>query len=354
MRDELGRIERSAESEIKAARNLEELEARRIQFLGRERGALTVILRGLKDLPTGERASLGQRANALRITIEHLIEARAHMLKRETAQSALKRERLDVTRPGRKPERGHLHPITHIRRRLETIFASMGFSVVEGPEVETEFYNFDALNLPETHPAREMQDTWWLRHPPARMRKAGREMRSRLLLRTQVTAIQIRFMEHRNPPFRIIMPGTVFRREATDASHEIQFTQMDGLMVDKNVSLANLKGIMHMVMRELFGKDIKLRLRAGYFPFVEPGVEMDMECLACRQKGCSVCQQSGWVEIFPGGVVHPNVFKAAGYNPREWQGIAFDLGLDRIAMMKYKIPDIRLFHSGDVRFLKQF
>ena len=220
--------------------------------------------------------------------------------------------------------------------------------------MELEYYNFDSLNLPETHPAREMQDTWWLDHPPISFRSGNRDIKSRLLLRTQVTAIQVRYMETHQPPLRIIMPGLVYRREATDPSHEIQFSQMDGLMVDRNVSLADLKGIMELVMRELFGKNIKLRLRAGYFPFVEPGVEMDMECLACRQKGCSVCQQTGWIEIFPGGVVHPNVFKAAGYTPREWQGIAFDLGLDRIAMMKYKIPDIRLFHSGDLRFLKQF
>lgn len=354
MLDELKKIESAAHAEIGVARTLAELEERRIQFLGRERGALTVILRRLKDLPQKERATVGAEANRLRKRIESLLAEREAELKRTTIESVLKRERLDVTRPGKKLERGHLHPITQIRRKLETIFASLGFSVVEGPEAEVEYYNFDALNLPETHPAREMQDTWWLRHPPITGRKNNREMRSRLLLRTQVTAIQVRFMERHSPPFRIIMPGTVFRREATDAAHEVQFTQMDGIMVDKKVSLSNLKGIMHLVMRGLFGKDIKLRLRAGYFPFVEPGVEMDMECLACRQKGCAICQQSGWIEIFPGGVVHPHVFKAAGYNSRDWQGIAFDLGLDRIAMMKYKIPDIRLFHSGDIRFLKQF
>lgn len=354
MRQELRRIEYSAESEIKAAQTLEELEERRIQFLGRERGALTIILRRLKDLPPEERASVGAEANRLRKSIETLLAEREKALKKTGLEAVLKKERLDVTRPGKKSERGHLHPITHIRRRLESIFASMGFSVAEGPEVETEFYNFDALNLPETHPAREMQDTWWLRHPAIMARRNAREIKSRLLLRTQVTAIQVRFMERHTPPFRIIMPGTVFRREATDASHEVQFTQMDGLMVDKKVSLANLKGIMQMVMRELFGQDVKLRLRAGYFPFVEPGVEMDMGCLACRQHGCSVCQRTGWIEIFPGGVVHPNVFRAAGYGPGQWQGIAFDIGLDRIAMMKYKIPDIRLFHSGDLRFLKQF
>lgn len=354
MPDEIEKIARSARAEIAAARNLNELEARRIQFLGRERGALTLVLRNLKNLPERERAAAGKRANALRETITRLIAERERKLKQTSFETTLEREWLDVTRPGRKPERGHLHPLTQIRRKLESIFASMGFGVVEGPEVELEYYNFDSLNLPETHPAREMQDTWWLRHPPITVRKGGRAIQSRLLLRTQVTAIQVRYMERHTPPFRIIMPGVVYRREATDASHEMQFTQMDGLMVDRKVSLADLKGIMQVVMRELFGKDIRLRLRAGYFPFVEPGVEMDMECLACRQKGCSVCQKTGWIEIFPGGVVHPNVFRGAGYNPREWQGIAFDLGLDRIAMMHYKIPDIRLFHSGDLRFLKQF
>jgi len=350
MESELKKIRGAARDEIAKSANLDAVEKNRIAFLGRK-GALTAILRALKDLPPEERKTLGAEANRLRQDIEKLIIEKRGELGKTTRESILKKEWLDVTRPGPVKERGHLHPITRMRRELEDIFMSMGFQIVEGPEVELEYYNFDALNLPETHPAREMQDTWWLDAKPVTLQKQGRKIETEQLLRTQVTSIQVRYMETHNPPFRIIMPGFVFRREATDASHEIQFYQMDGMIVDKKVSFADLKGIMETVMKRLFGERIRLRLRAGYFPFVEPGVEMDIECLACGQKGCSICKQSGWIEIFPGGIVHPNVFKAAGYDPREWQGIAFDLGLNRIAMMKYKIPDIRLFNSGDLRFL---
>lgn len=352
--DNIDTIRKNALSALRSVRNLDDLEGLRIRYFGREKGALTLILRSLRNLPEGKRKKLGAAANRLREEIEESLTRKKKVLEHITHESVLKKEWLDITRPGEKPSRGHLHPITQTRRELEGIFSSMGFEIAEGPEVELEYYNFDSLNLPETHPAREMQDTWWIKHPPVSFKKQGRDIKSRLLLRTQVTSIQVRFMEKRQPPFRIIMPGTVFRREATDASHEMQFTQMDGLMVDKKVSLSNLKGIMETVLKKLFGPKIKTRLRAGYFPFVEPGVEMDIECLYCKQKGCSVCKRSGWIEVFPGGVVHPNVFRAAGYNPQNWQGIAWDIGVDRIAILKYKIPDLRLLRSGDLRFLKQF
>lgn len=352
--DNIDAIRKNALSALRSVKTLDALEGLRIRYLGREKGALTLILRSLKNLPEGERKKLGEAANRLREEIEESFARKKKEMERVTRESILKKERLDITRPGEKPGRGHLHPITQTRRELEDIFSSMGFEIAEGPEVELEYYNFDSLNLPETHPAREMQDTWWIKHPQVSFKKQGRDIKSRLLLRTQVTSIQVRFMEKRQPPFRIIMPGTVFRREATDASHEMQFTQMDGLMVDKKVSLSDLKGIMETVLKKLFGPKIKTRLRAGYFPFVEPGVEMDIECLYCKQKGCSVCKRSGWIEVFPGGVVHPNVFRAAGYNPKNWQGIAWDIGVDRIAILKYKIPDLRLLRSGDLRFLKQF
>lgn len=353
MEKALAKIGESARKEIRSLKKPEELKKARIEFLGRK-GALSLILRQIGTLPEERRTSLGGYANSLREELTDLFSQKETELKKATYESILKKEWLDITRPGKKSERGHLHPITKTRRELEQIFTSMGFEVAEGPEVELEYYNFDSLNLPETHPAREMQDTWWIKHPPISLKKRGANIKSRLLLRTQVTSIQVRYMEKHQPPFRIIMPGTVFRREATDASHEMQFTQMDGLMVDKKVSLANLKGIMETVLKKLFGPKIKTRLRAGYFPFVEPGVEMDIECLYCKQRGCSVCKRSGWIEVFPGGVVHPNVFKAAGYNPRNWQGIAWDIGVDRIAILKYKIPDLRLLRSGDLRFLRQF
>ncbi len=353
MTDEIASIRAAFEKSLAAAATLDDTEKLRVQYLGR-RGAISILFDALKNLPPEERRAAGGEANALRRKIEEGIREKRAALEQSSHEGVLKKEWLDVTRPGVRQPRGHLHPLTQIRRELEDIFISMGFGIAEGPEMELEHYNFDVLNMPETHPARETQDTWWIRHPSISIKKQGEKKETHLLMRTQVTQIQVRYMEQNAPPFRIIMPGTVFRREATDASHEIQFAQMDGMMVDNKASLADLKGIMETVLKRLFGPRIKTRLRAGFFPFVEPGVEMDIECLYCRQKGCPVCKQSGWIEVFPGGVVHPRVFKAAGYDPQQWQGIAWDIGVDRIAILKYKIPDIRLLRSGDLRFLKQF
>lgn len=352
MTGELERIEKTAEAEIKAAPNLEELEERRIQFLGRERGALTLILRGLKDLPASERALIGGKANRLREKIETFIKEKEDTLKKTSAESILKKEWLDVTRPGVKPKRGHQHPITKIIREIEDIFGSMGFTVAEGPEVETEYYNFDALNIPENHPARDMWDTFWLKQP-ARVLFARPDLRSKsglgqksdkLLLRTHTSPVQIRYMETHNPPLRIIAPGRCYRYEATDASHEIQFHQLEGLVVDKDISIANFKSIIQIFFSRLFGEAIEIRLRPSFFPFTEPSFEVDIRS----------SHRPEWLEISGAGMVHPNVFKAAGYNPKDWRGFAFGMGIDRIAMMKYKIPDIRLFNSGDMKFLKQF
>lgn len=348
---EINVIKESFREQLEKIAALEEVEQLRIAYLGRK-GALAAVFDALKNLAPEERPRAGEEANALRREIEERLAEKRAAMERTSHESILQREWLDVTRPGARQPRGHLHPLTQVQRELEDIFISMGFGIAEGPELELEHYNFDALNMPETHPAREAQDTWWIRHPSVSVGKTKKM--THLLLRTQVTQIQVRYMEQNTPPFRVIMPGTVFRREATDASHEIQFTQMDGFMVNNKASLADLKGIMETVLKKLFGPRIKTRLRAGFFPFVEPGVEMDIECLYCRQKGCSVCKQSGWIEVFPGGVVHPSVFKAAGYDPRQWQGIAWDIGVDRIAILKYKIPDLRLLRSGDLRFLKQF
>ena len=344
MPNDIDRIRKSAESEIRAAQNLDELETRRIQFLGRERGALTLILRGLKSLPQRERAAVGKRANDLRERIERLLAERERELKQRTRESVLERERLDVTRPGRKPERGHRHPLTKLIAEIETIFSSMGFAVVEGPEVETEHYNFDALNIPEHHPARDMWDTLWLRQSEIKNQKSKIKKGGRLLLRTHTSPVQIRYMETHNPPLRIIVPGLAYRYEATDASHEIQFYQLEGLMVDRDVSIANFKFVIREFFTRLFRETIEVRLRPSYFPFTEPSFEVDI-----RSK-----HRLEWLEISGAGMVHPNVFKAAGLNPREWRGFAFGMGIDRLAMLKYKIPDIRLFHSGDLRFLRQF
>ncbi len=251
-----------------------------------------------------------------------------------------KKDWIDVTVPGKKPVFGHLHPLTQVKRKVEEIFEGMGFSIIEGPEMEQEWYNFDALNIPKDHPARDLWDTFYLKNG--------------LLLRTHTSPVQIRYMEKNQPPLRIIAPGRCFRHEATDASHEMQFYQMEGLMVDKKVSLANLKGILESFMNRFFGENVKLRWQPSYFPFVEPGLELLMACNICKGKGCSTCGGSGWMEVIPCGMVHPNVLKAAGLSPKNWQGFAFGMGIDRLAMMKYKINDIRLFYSGDLKFLNQF
>ena len=251
------------------------------------------------------------------------------------------KEYFDITIPGKKPVLGHLHPLTQTRRRIEEIFQTMGFSIVEGPEMETEWYNFDALNIPPDHPARDMWDTFWLKDID-------------LLLRTHTSPVQVRFMEKNNPPLRIIAPGRIFRYEATDASHETNFYQIEGLMVGKSVSVANFRAIIEQFFKSFFGKSVAIRLRPGYFPFVEPGFEIDMSCLNCNGKGCSACQGVGWLEMIGAGMVHPNVLKNSGLIPKHWQGFAFGGGIDRLAMMKHKINDIRLFYSGDLRFLEQF
>jgi len=228
-----------------------------------------------------------------------------------------------------------------VRRKVEEIFQSMGFSLVEGPEIENEWYNFDALNIPKDHPARDLWDTFWLKE-------------DKLLLRTHTTPVDVRYLEKNNPPLRIIIPGRIFRHEATDASHEINFYQIDGLMIDKDISIADFKGIIKKFFILFFNKEISIRLRPSFFPFTEPSFEVDVLCVNCKGKGCSVCSQTGWVEMMGAGMIHPNVLKNAKLNPKFWQGFAFGMGLDRLTMMKFKITDIRLFYSGDLRFLKQF
>jgi len=251
-----------------------------------------------------------------------------------------KGDKIDVTVPGERHEVGHLHPLTLVKRKIEETFQAMGFSVIEGPEVENEWYNFDALNIPKDHPARDLWDTFYLKNG--------------LLLRTHTSPVQIRYMEKNNPPFRIIVPGRIFRHEATDASHETNFYQIEGLMVGKDISAANFKAIIQEFLSRFFGKPVKTRLRPSFFPFTEPSFEVDISCLICKGKGCSACSRTGWIELIGAGMVHPNVLKAAGINSKNWPGFAFGMGMDRLAMMKYKIDDIRLFYSGDLRFLQQF
>jgi len=328
---DLEQIKKSAINEINNASHPQILESVNVKYLGRK-GILTNILRSLKDLSIEDRRKIGPEANALKREIKELIEEKLKFLEKSINNDF---RNFDVTKPGLKVFAGHLHPLSKIEAEVRRIFLSMNFSIVEGPEIETEYYNFDALNIPADHPARDMWDTFWL--------KVNSSARSKFLLRTHTSPMQVRFMETHNPPFQIIVPGRVFRYEALDMSHEFNFYQVEGLMVGYDVSLANFKFIVEEFCKKLFGPKIQFRFRPSYFPFVEPGLEVDIKL-----------ENGGWLEVMGAGMVHRNVFDAVRYNPDEIQGFAFGLGLDRLAMIKYKIPDIRFFYSGDLRFIKQF
>lgn len=334
-------LRKDAFEALEEAVDFESIHGIESDYLGKN-GRLTNILKKLKEMPPPERKTMGSAANALKKEIEGKIKLKKTEIGGEVRDRHAN-DWIDVTRPGKKILKGHLHPITRILKEVTAIFESMGFEIVEGPEVEKEYYNFDALNIPKNHPARDLMDTFWLK-----------PLENRLLLRTHTSPMEVRYMEKNNPPLRIIAPGRCFRHEATDASHEHTFYQIEGLLVDKTASLANLKGTLEEFMKRFYGKEVKLRWQPSFFPFVEPGLELLMNCAVCEGKGCSVCGGSGWIEVIPCGMTRPEVFKAAGYNPNEWQGFAFGMGLDRVAMMKYKIDDIRLFHSGDLRFISQF
>ena len=335
-------LQNQSKKELESAKSLKELDVIFRKYLGKN-GELTQLLRSLGSLSHIEQKTIGKKANELRNVLQMWFEERKSELQQQEVREQESRERIDVTAPGKRLPKGHLHPLTQIQRKAQEIFQSMGFSVVEGPEIESEHYNFDALNIPADHPSRDMWDTFWLK--PA---SAG------LLLRTQTSPVQVRYMESHDPPLRIIVPGRIFRYEATDVSHEINFYQLEGLMVGGDVSVADFKAVIQEFYKMFFEKTVHIRLRPSYFPFTEPSFEVDMSCLLCSGKGCSGCGQSGWLEMMGAGMVHPNVFKAAGYIPGEWQGFAFGMGLDRLAMMKYKVNDIRLFYSGDLKFLEQF
>lgn len=346
-------LKKQAQKEINSVKKLEEIDTVSKKYLGKK-SELTRILRSLEKMPEAKRKRIGEKANKLKKFLNEAIEKKTKKISpARVIDEKIKKEYFDITIPGKKPILGHLHPLTLIKRKAEEIFQSMGFSVIEGPEVETEWYNFDALNIPKDHPARDMWATFWLKEkesPKKRIRT------SRLLLRTHTSPVQIRYMEKNQPPIRIIAPGRVFRYEATDASHEINFYQLEGLMVDDRgrVNAANFKSIVEEFLKRFLGKETKIRLRPSYFPFTEPSFEVDALCSNCLGKGCSVCSQSGWLEMMGAGMVHPNVLKNSGLTPKWLSGFAFGMGLDRLAMMKYKIDDIRLLYSGDLRFLKQF
>jgi len=331
-------LEKEAKEAINQAPDLARLEKIRIKYLGRK-GEFNNLIKELPKMPEKSKAHIGRRLNSVRNDLEALINEKSHKLKDKNIEEKIRNEGVDVSMPGRGLSLGHLHPLTKVERRIEDIFQSMGFSIVFGPEIESEYYNFNALNIPQNHPARDMQDTFWLKDFRSKNPKQN------LLLRTHTSPTQVRYMEKNNPPFKIIVPGRVFRYEATDASHEIQFHQIEGLMVDKNISLANLKAVFEEFFKKFFSaKKVEVRFRPGYFPFVEPGIEVDIR-LGPSPK---------WLEVAGAGMVHPKVFEAADYIPGKQQGFAFGMGLERLTMLYYGINDIRLFYSSDFRFLKQF
>jgi phenylalanyl-tRNA synthetase alpha chain len=324
---------------LDAASTLEAVEAVRVEALGRK-GKLADVSREFGKLTPEDRARVGKVLNAVKQDLESKIEARKAALESIALDSRLESEWFDLTTPAPGVRPGSLHPVTRVQREIEDLFVSLGFAVLDGPEVELEYYNFDALNIPADHPARDMQDTFWL--------KDGR------LLRTHTSPVQVRALEKLGPPLRMIAPGRVFRNEEVDPSHEHTFYQLEGMMVDRDVSVAHLIYFMKTLLSAIFHRDVAVRLRPGFFPFVEPGFELDIQCLICGGAGCPVCKQSGWVELLPCGLVNPAVLRASGADPDEWNGFAFGLGLTRLAMMRYAIDDIRLLQSGDLRFLNQF
>lgn len=339
MEASLREMEISARDQIESCASPEALEEVRVDLLGRK-GKLAQLSKNMGQLSHEQRGSIGKLLNQVKSTLETAFEAKHGGFAAAALQARLEREWVDLTLPGKGPQRGSLHPVTLIQNEIEDVFRSLGFTVLDGPEVETEYYNFDALNIPGDHPARDMQDTFW--------------MANGALLRTHTSPVQVRGMEKLGLPLRMIAPGRVFRNEEVDASHEHTFYQLEGMMIDRDVSVGNLIYFMKTLLSEVFKRDVTVRLRPGYFPFVEPGFELDIQCLICGGPGCPVCKHSGWVELLPCGLVHPNVLRKSGIDPNEWNGFAFGLGLTRLAMMRYAIDDIRLLLSGDLRFLNQF
>ncbi len=335
MIDRVKRIEEKAIEATQKAKDLKELSEVRISFLGRK-SELNQILRSIKDLPPQERPKVGKITNEVKTRIEKAIREREEELKKREER----REAIDITLPGRRQWRGRPHPITQVTKEILDIFISMGFEEVVGPEIETEWYNFEALNIPPYHPARNMFASFYLNQ--------------NTLLRSHTSPVQIRVMEKRRPPLRIIAPGRVYRRDAFDTSHSPVFHQVEGLYVDKEVSFAELKGTLETFCSRMFGKGVKAKFIPSYFPFTEPSAEVAISCVICGGKGCSTCKGTGWIEILGCGMVHPKVFENVGYNPKRYTGYAFGMGVERIAMIKYRIDDIRLFYENDIRFLRQF
>jgi phenylalanyl-tRNA synthetase alpha chain len=342
MEQKIEQLKRDAAEAIKkTVADLDALNDIRVKYLGKK-GELTSILRGMSKLSKEERPRIGQIVNEARSKIEALIVEKNEELKEEALAQRLKNEKIDVTLPGRQVPLGHLHPLTITLNRIKNIFMDLGFTIAEGPEIERDYFNFEALNLPKDHPARDMQDSFYITED--------------ILMRTQTSPVQARTMQSHEPdsPIRIIAPGRVYRRDDYDATHSPMFTQVEGLVIDKGISLADLKGTLELVLHQIFNKDVGVRFRPSFFPFTEPSAEVDISCVMCHGQGCRVCKGTGWLEILGAGMVHPHVLEMSGYNPEKVSGFAFGMGVERIAMLCYGVDDLRLFYDNDMRFLRQF
>jgi len=339
-------LKANALRELESVPDTQGLEEWRIAYLGR-RGQITQVLRGLGSLPADQRRQAGAAANAARQSLEEGLQDRERRLAEAVREADLARDAIDVTLPGWPQPQGGLHPTTRMVREICGAFASMGFNVVEGPEIEWDTYNFEKLNIPRGHPARDMWATLWIDH-------TDEDGEHPMLLRTHTSPMQARIMESHEPPVRLVVPGRCYRYEATDPTHEWHFYQIEGLAVDRGITMADLKGTLYEFARKIFGVDRKVRFRCDYFPFVEPGVDMAIDCFLCEGKGCRVCSDTGWIEIMGAGMVHPKVLEGVGYDPSIYTGFAFGMGPERVAMLKYGIEDIRLFYANDLRFLRQF
>lgn len=339
MKELLNKIKSDAAIELSAAQDMEQLENFRVKYLGKK-GEITAVLKGLGSVSAQERPVIGQLANEIRFELENEISKKRDELKQKDLLKRLETEKIDVTMPSKKSEMGNKHPLTIVQNRLEEIFMGMGFSIADGPEVELDYYNFEALNIPKYHPARDTQDTFYISDD--------------VVLRTQTSSVQARVMENTKPPIRVIAPGRVFRSDAVDATHSPVFHQMEGLVVDKGITMGDLKGTLEIALKKLYGDDIKLRLRPHHFPFTEPSAEVDISCFVCGGKGCSVCKKEGFIEILGAGMVHPKVLKNCGIDPEIYSGFAFGIGLERVVMRSFNIGDMRHLYENDLRFLKQF
>lgn len=339
MREQLENIRKAALEAISAFNSKAEIEEARIKFLGKK-GELTAILKQMGKLSAEERPIIGQLANEVRSDIEKAIAEKSSQIKEEELKQRLNDEKIDVTMPGKISKLGHKHPLSIVMDEIKEIFLGMGFDVAEGPEVEKDYYNFEALNIPKNHPARDTQDTFYIDE--------------NIVLRTQTSPVQIRVMENNKPPIRIIAPGRVYRSDAVDATHSPLFHQIEGLVVDKDISMSDLKGTLETFAKRLYGEDTKIRLRPHHFPFTEPSCEIDVSCFKCGGKGCPMCKGEGWIEILGGGMVHPKVLRNGGIDPDVYSGFAFGVGLERLVMFRFNIDDMRLLYENDLRFLQQF